>query len=130
MTKALGGEKSMRISCKKCGTTLSKEVALVTSADVLSKEDENDYVPEGLAFQEDGGFWTAHKDCWCLNKQDAINLTKTTNLHRLNGCCDLDGCDGPNMVCANCGSEVATAKLDCWMPHAMIFETSSVQIAT
>jgi hypothetical protein len=120
----------MRISCKKCETTLSKDVAPITSYDVLSEEDGSDYVPEGFAFQEDGGYWTGHKDCWCINKRDAINLTKTTDLHRLNGCCDLDGCDGPNMVCANCQSEVATAKLDCWMPHAVMFETSSVHIAT
>jgi hypothetical protein len=120
----------MRISCKKCGTCLSKDVTPITSKHVLSREDGSDYVVEGSAFKEDGKFWPRHKDCWCLNKRDVINLTKTSSLHRLNGCCDLDGCDGPNMVCETCRLEVATAKLDCWMPHAMVFDIGNVKITT
>jgi hypothetical protein len=34
---------------------------------------------------------------------------------RSSGCCALDGLDGPNLVCASCGSEVATLTTDCWV---------------
>src|SRR5262245_47757162 len=119
----------MRISCKKCGQRLSNDVAIAADG-VRSETDGSDYIPLGLAYLEDGDFWPKHRGSWCLNSRDATNLVRTSNPGRLNGCCDLDGLDGPNMVCTGCGKEVATAKLDCWMPHAVIFEPGYVNVAT
>src|SRR6266571_1330633 len=42
-----------------------------------------------------------------------------SDYHRRNGCCGLDGMDGPNLVCPN-AHEVGTEKSDCWMPHAAV----------
>jgi hypothetical protein len=58
---------------------------------------------------------------------DRRNLSRHANLARLNGCCGLDGLDGPNQLCA-CGAEVATEKSDCWMAHALIFEDGAVEL--
>jgi hypothetical protein len=49
--------------------------------------------------------------------RDAVRLPKKSR--RLNGCCGLDGCDGPNQVC-RCGAEVGTLKTDCWTPLVFI----------
>jgi hypothetical protein len=127
---ALGDTVNMLISCKKCGTIFSKNVDFITSDAVLSLADGSDYVPVGLAYKEAGEFWPSHRGTWYLNKEDTINIVPINNPQRLNGCCNLDGCDGPNMVCSHCGEEVATAKLDCWMPHAIIFEECTVNVFT
>ena len=48
---------------------------------------------------------------------DAVRLTKDER--RLNGCCGLDGQDGPNQVC-RCGAEIGTLQSDCWTAHVFI----------
>lgn len=35
---------------------------------------------------------------------------------RCNGCCGLDGMDGPNRIC-RCGAEIGTERSDCWTWH-------------
>ena len=35
---------------------------------------------------------------------------------RRNGCCGLDGMDGPNRIC-RCGAEIGTEQSDCWTWH-------------
>lgn len=55
-----------------------------------------------------------------VNLADVLpSVQKTTNARRLNGCCGLDGCDGPNRVCS-CGAEVGTEQSDCWTPLVFI----------
>lgn len=46
---------------------------------------------------------------------DIRGLSLHPDRRRLNGCCRLDGCDGPNLVCAGCGAEIATEQSDCWV---------------
>lgn len=48
---------------------------------------------------------------------EAVRMTK--NMLRLNGCCGLDGCDGPNQIC-ECGAEIGTLRTDCWTPTVFI----------
>jgi hypothetical protein len=50
-----------------------------------------------------------------LNPGDIRNVIPHPDLHRRNGCCRLDGLDGPNLVCAGCGIDVATEQSDCWV---------------
>lgn len=47
----------------------------------------------------------------------AVQMTK--DMRRLNGCCGLDGCDGPNQIC-DCGAEIGTLRTDCWTPKVFI----------
>ncbi|WP_120501224.1 hypothetical protein [Roseovarius sp. EL26] len=71
--------------------------------DSSSKKDKLDFVPQ---------YW--------MTIQDVLpEVTLTMDLARLNGCCGLDGCDGPNRVCS-CGAEVGTEMSDCWTSHLFI----------
>ncbi|MEV4478401.1 hypothetical protein [Micromonospora coxensis] len=44
---------------------------------------------------------------------------------RRNGCCGLDGLDGPNLVCG-CGAEIATESSDCWTAQAVRLQPAAV----
>ncbi|MGI5499039.1 hypothetical protein [Lentzea sp. CA-135723] len=54
-------------------------------------------------------------DTFLVHPEDVRNLRRHSNPSRLNGCCDLDGQDGPNLVCRTCGAEIATEQSDCWV---------------
>lgn len=43
----------------------------------------------------------------------------TPKPNRRNGCCGMDGCDGPNRICF-CGAEIGTERSDCWTWHIFI----------
>ncbi|GAA2079733.1 hypothetical protein GCM10009801_37530 [Streptomyces albiaxialis] len=47
---------------------------------------------------------------------------------RRNGCCGLDGCDGPNLVCATCGTDMATEQSDCWTPQQVTLLPGAVAL--
>ena len=63
-------------------------------------------------------YWTRFEGCVLVNIADVIGTKTHPDASRLNGCCALDGLDGPNLLCEN-GHEVATAVSDCWMAHAV-----------
>jgi hypothetical protein len=44
---------------------------------------------------------------------------------RRNGCCGLDGQDGPNLVC-DCGAEFATESSDCWTAQVVRLQPAAV----
>jgi hypothetical protein len=48
-----------------------------------------------------------------VNLNDLVGTEHHQDRHRLNGCCGLDGCDGPNLVCPK-GHEIGTERSDCW----------------
>lgn len=50
-----------------------------------------------------------------VHPDDVLALRRHSDRRRLNGCCRLDGLDGPNLVCAGCGAEIATEQSDCWV---------------
>ncbi|MGW3820086.1 hypothetical protein [Streptomyces sp. NPDC005046] len=49
-----------------------------------------------------------------LHPDDVPGTVLHPDSRRRNGCCGLDGQDGPNLVCADCGADVATKESDCW----------------
>lgn len=64
-----------------------------------------------------------------VNPDDARNVSRHPDQRRLNGCCNLDGLDGPNLVCGRCGREVATLQNDCWVSRpALRFEVAAVRL--
>ena len=97
-------------TCNACGFKLT---AIVSGNPVeLDVADGHDLVPQGFTSKsEDWG-----GDEWVVNAADADALKLTDDSKRLSGCCDLDGCDGPNLRCPSCSEYVATARFDCWMP--------------
>ncbi|GAA0808517.1 hypothetical protein [Spirilliplanes yamanashiensis] len=60
-----------------------------------------------------------------INAADLLDRRLHPDPRRLVGCCGLDGCDGPNLVCA-CGAEIATERSDCWTPQVVLLEPDAV----
>lgn len=114
----------MKFKCKKCGTTLTKEV--LNYPVELCEEDGQDLIPEGVTIQDEE--WSNGR--WVINSKDALSMEAIDKPGRLNGCCDLDGCDGPNLVCGTCKAEVATAKYDCWMPRHVIISNEGADVVS
>ncbi|HPF38823.1 MAG TPA: hypothetical protein P5081_18535 [Phycisphaerae bacterium] len=54
-----------------------------------------------------------------IHLEDLCNTSHHPEGRRNNGCCGLDGCDGPNLVCP-ADHEIGTEKSDCWTPHAAL----------
>lgn len=92
---------------------------------MLSEEDGSDYLPPGYYLLSDGEFYANSVNDYILNKADVVNTVHHSDRRRLNGCCGLDGCDGPNTVCLN-GHEVGTERSDCWLPHSVGLNRSLV----
>jgi DNA-directed RNA polymerase subunit RPC12/RpoP len=63
---------------------------------------------------------------WILNPDDVPGTALHPDARRLNGCCGLAGHDGPNLVCANCGADVATKECDCWTDNLVALIAEAV----
>ena len=62
-----------------------------------------------------------------LARADVRGTELTTLRGRRSGCCGLDGCDGPNLVCRACAAEVATERSDCWTPQGVVLVPTAVE---
>ncbi|MEV6976072.1 hypothetical protein [Kitasatospora sp. NPDC093806] len=71
------------------------------------------------AISDDGGLFILHPD-------DVPGTAPHPDAGRRNGCCGLDGQDGPNLVCAACGAEVATKESDCWTRNLVALTATAV----
>jgi hypothetical protein len=91
-------------------------------------EDRMPYLPRGSTTQEDDTFFHQNVGSYIVNIEDVVHTRLTNAVGRLNGCCGLDGMDGPNLLCQGCGAEIATKKTDCWMPHCVIFAPATTKI--
>lgn len=72
-----------------------------------------------------GTYATGPGNTYVLNPVDLTDAVRHHRRGRLNGCCDPEGMDGPNLICGGCGTDVATQESDCWqaaiaatVPHA------------
>lgn len=61
-----------------------------------------------------------------LHPDDAPGTSRHPDLSRRKGCCGLDGQDGPNLVCAGCGVDVATKESDCWTDNCIALIAAAV----
>ncbi|MCX2948142.1 hypothetical protein [Lentzea sp. NEAU-D7] len=61
-----------------------------------------------------------------LHPDDVPGTALHPEARRRNGCCGLDGQDGPNVVCAGCGAEVATKESDCWTDNLVALIAAAV----
>jgi hypothetical protein len=124
-----------KLICTSCGTDLSGPITIhstknrafkapkhldqqpITSAGTAIKSWEpmqktfDPANPAKLEFSPQ--FWMNPSDI-----NDAIEHVDIPS--RLNGCCGLDGCNGPNMRCRVCKTEVGTRQSDCWTPDVFI----------
>lgn len=83
---------------------------------------------EGCAFVSDRPLRHSYGDppdfapqVW-MTRRDLLPVVQVTaDMARLMGCCGLDGCNGPNIICA-CGAGIGTETSDCWTPWLFIPE--------
>lgn len=112
----------MKFICRSCKNTLTKDL-IDTQVDYCD-EDGEDLLPEGITNKVED----FSGDKWAINSKDILSMTVTKELSRINGCCDLDGCDGPNLRCGKCDQYVATARYDCWLPRYVIMDPEKTEL--
>lgn len=64
---------------------------------------------------------------WANPQDFEASIEKTGDVRRLAGCCGLDGCNGPNMLCRVCHAEVGTMQSDCWTPLIFVPEPENTE---
>ena len=111
--------------CARCKIQVSREIAPLPDASLISTEDGSDYLPTGFYTIGDEFFHSAQGH-YILNMQDVINLRDHPDSSRFSGCCQLDGLNGVNKVCEN-GHEIGTECSDCWMPHSIHMSPEAVE---
>ncbi|MFD4668906.1 hypothetical protein ACFWNN_04175 [Lentzea sp. NPDC058450] len=118
-------------ACKACGTVVTADLTEVAfPADAPGDEPPVPRLDRGTFALDPDPFgppsepspdnpqihvWAGPRETVLIHPEDARNLRRHRDRSRLNGCCDLDGLDGPNLVCGNCGAELATERSDCWV---------------
>lgn len=117
----------MRIKCKLCGIELTDDLVEVKSSGQLSEIDGRDFIARGHFFVSDGEYYSGTENQIIINVKDLINSRNHTDKARLNGCCGLDGCDGPNKLCLD-GHEIGTEMSDCWIAHAVILDLDKITV--
>jgi len=114
------------LSCSRCKIRITKSVRALDDPSVISIADGKPYLPSGLFLVSQSEDEIIHQPGeYILNLADLQNTKRHSNRSRLRGCCGLDGCNGPNIVCIN-GHEVGTERSDCWMPHFIAISPSAV----
>ena len=61
-----------------------------------------------------------------LHPDDVPGTALHPDSGRRGGCCGLHGQHGPNLVCADCGAEVATKESDCWTDNLVALIAAAV----
>lgn len=128
--------------CRKCGAALTGELTMLSTKDpvVVSPElrDGEPVCPAGTAFKSHEPLQRAITpgrrallefvpQFWANPQDFKAAIEETRVIGRLNGCCGLDGCDGPNMLCRVCEAEVGTMQSDCWTPLIFVPHPSNTE---
>ena len=123
------------LTCANCGAVLACALKVLPLADPaeagLDYVDQKPLTPSGVVFLSSHPMqWSddpTRKPALQFNPQHWLNpadvenaVEPVTDPRRLNGCCGLDGSDGPNMRCRNCKAEVGTRQSDCWTSDVFI----------
>ncbi len=115
----------MKIYCKTCHAELTPELNLLPESIAVNETDGEAYLPQGYYIISDGNHFAKTEGQILIHIHDLRNSTFHTDSKRLNGCCGLDGQDGPNRVCLN-NHAIGTEHSDCWMPHLIALEADEV----
>ena len=122
-----------RLEIAKCfvsivsGECLTGPLSELMDYSLLSEADGSPHIPKGYYYMVTEEFFTGSQGKWIIAIPDLIIRQLHPERSRLNGCCGLDGCDGPNLVDSK-GNAIGTEKSDCWMPHCIILEPTMVRI--
>lgn len=101
------------LACTHCGQRIT---ALITEQDAPPADRD----APGQAFMTKGTYVPSWNHGFVLHRDDVTGTDRHPDPHRLNGCCGLDGLDGPNLVCSGCRTEIGTEESDCWKPHLIV----------
>ena len=111
-------------ACGECGAVIT--VPLLPWRDGLCYEDGEAAVPRGHFALSDDDYRTGSTGQVLVNVDDVVGTSSHPDSRRSQGCCGLDGTEGPNLVCPS-SHEVATACTDCWMSHAAVLVPNVVR---
>ncbi|MFE9428621.1 hypothetical protein ACFYNO_37400 [Kitasatospora sp. NPDC006697] len=92
------------LSCAACGHRLTGEL---------------------LERRHGAGTFRRGPDGYQLDPADHPGTAPHPSSSRRNGCCGLDGMDGPNLVCGGCGAEVGTEQSDCWTGRSTVLSATA-----
>jgi len=128
--------------CRNCDAALTGEITVLSTEDPeIAPPDLRDGEPACLA----GTVFKSHEPLqramtpgrrallefvpqfWANPQDFEASIEQTGDLKRLAGCCGLDGCDGPNMLCRVCHAEVGTMQSDCWTPLIFVPEPDNTE---
>jgi hypothetical protein len=110
-------------TCPVCHVAITTPLLPLGPHQAISLENGKPAVPKGF-------FGLNNQEYWSVTGRFLVNLgdlVGTGHSGGANGCCGLDGLDGPNLVCAN-GHKIGTEKSDCWMPHAAVLLDSVIGV--
>ena len=128
--------------CKSCGVSITQSLNILSLKDPSVREpdfvDQQPLSSPGNAYKS---YEPIERSCdsdkpaalefspqFWLNVEDIEATTKLSGkAKRLNGCCGLAGCDGPNILCRECDSEVGTMRSDCWTPLVFIADKTNLK---
>ncbi|MFI5529400.1 hypothetical protein ACIA8O_12755 [Kitasatospora sp. NPDC051853] len=112
-------------ACLACAAPLTAEVRRAKPARDAGQRDRRGIAKPVMVR---GTFMTVEApDRFVLHPDDLPGTAPHPDEDRLNGCCRLDGLDGPNLVCAACGAEVGTRESDCWTRNQVLLDASAVR---
>jgi hypothetical protein len=112
-------------SCVRCAQRLAEGLVEVPLPPPVIEESPgprrflSERMPQGTFAVEPQGF--------LLHPDDVTRVDLHPDIRRRNGCCGLDGLDGPNLICAGCGAEVATKQSDCWSQQQVTLLVAAVR---
>lgn len=122
-------EKLVIFACPVCQAAITRPLLALGAGLDTCQEDGKPAVPEGVFAIVEDEYSAEMRGCALVNLADLVATHHYAGPGRLNGCCGLDGLDGPNLLCQN-GHEVGTEKSDCWMPRAAVLLLSVVRRET
>jgi hypothetical protein len=117
----------MHLICRRCSTRLSNELKLV-SLSLRNEKMGEEFLQCGVLMKDDSPWISGRGGEYIANIGDVFQTHLTDDAKRLNGCCGLDGCDGPNLKCDGCGAYVATKMTDCWPAHCVFFDKEATEV--
>lgn len=114
--------------CRRCGQRLTCEVSLTPLPLPVAEaaHGSGQFLPPRMA---SGTYAQEAEHGLVLNPDDVVGTRPHPDPRRTNGCCRLDGLDGPNLVCAGCGVEVAVQQSDCWTQQQVTLLTDAARPA-
>jgi hypothetical protein len=113
--------------CSVCRVVITRALTLLPNDHPICLEDRKPAIPEGYFAPVNFDDWAVSGTAAVVNLNDLVGTKHPPDVQRLNGCCGLDGLDGPNLICPN-GHEVGTEKSDCWMPHAAVLLDKLIRV--